>query len=722
MNRLRWLKRTERSRTFAFQLLIGMLVGSLVPMLLLSALAGQTVRSQLAEMNERSAAMTEQNYIQMYGSNIEQQAKAIDTELQKVEDAVLVAKAMAEQIFRSDNAANVEPISFVYDPKEKRFTERVAEAENQGTVSIRDRTGSKKPTEAQAHDLALAKSLYPVFLSATARNPNVVSMYYIHPQSGSFYYPEYDGPERTPPEQILPLTSYSFYTAALDVPPREKRIVWTKPYNDITPRGWMFTATTPVYDERSVLKGVVAADVTIEQFVNNVLDTSFRGGDGYALLLDKEYGLIAAQKQGSEEIAKLDLDALFDSEHDNSFRSLQLDGQHQAVFSRAIPSTNWVLGYIVPEQKMLEPVYASTSAVADQVKRKLFFQLACLGAVAIGICIVLAFYLRAKIARPVNSLANAFTEVGEGVFPQKLHDTGTLEFNRLLRAFNKMTAQVQELMSEQAQLNQQLEHKVELRTEELRAMNQELAMRVDELISIENWRKELFMNISHDLKTPITLIRGYIEAIQDGTIPRASVGLFLERIYEGTQTLTRFVKHLTELSMLETRQMKADMRLIEAGAFFRQTAAKWEAYFALEKRPFHCEGQSGQIWLQGDAYLLERVIGNLLENAHKYSEAGLPIRFIYDVEEEFVHYRVIDNGAGIPENELPLVFQSFHRVDKSRNSHIPGSGLGLSIAKEIAIMHGGELAVALNADGNGCTFTLSLPITVQPRVWRRISS
>ncbi|MBB3114353.1 signal transduction histidine kinase [Paenibacillus phyllosphaerae] len=714
--------RKGRPRAFALQLLMGMLIVALVPLLLLSTLAGQTVRSQLTEMNARSAAITEQNYIRMYETNIEQQAKAINAELRKVEDAVLMAKAMAESIFRSDHQPVVQPLSFVYDSQRKGFVEPSDKADPRlGTVGIRDESGRKRPTAVQAYDLSLAKSLYPVFRSATSRNPTIVAMYYIHPLDGSFFYPEYDGPEAPVQPRIKPLTSYPFYTAALNVPPSEERVIWTEPYYDITPRGWMFTATAPVYDERRVLKGVVAADVTIERFVGNVLDTSFHGGDGYALLLDQQSGLIAAQKHGGEELATLDLATLFAPQYDNSFRSMRLGGKPQAVFSRTIPATSWVLGYIVPEQKMLEPVYSATSAVAETTKKKLFFQLAGLGGLASCICILLAFYLRAKIVRPVQSLTNAFTEVGGGMFPQKLHDTGSLEFNRLLHAFNRMTDQIRELMEQQVQHNQQLEHKVELRTEELSAMNRELELRVDELLRIENWRKELFMNISHDLKTPITLIRGYIEAIQDGTIPPQSTSVFLERIYEGIQTITRFVKHLTELSLLETRQTKAVMAELDAERFFLQLAEKWKAYLTLENRPFHIQRSGGSAWLSGDADMIERVIGNLLENAIKYSDASAPITLRYEQDGGVVRYHVTDNGNGIPEKEMPLIFQSFYRVDRSRNSHIPGSGLGLSIAKEIADIHGGELTVKRNPSGVGCTFTLVLPIAEAPSSRQRLA-
>lgn len=710
MNRLKTFKAAVRPRTFAFQMLAAMLTVSLIPLLLLSVFAGQTVTSQLGHFNELNMALTEKNYISMYEANIEEQVRAIDTELRLVEDAVLLSKAMAESIFSRDYPSDVRPISFVYDTENKRFTEK--QPDGQGVISIRSDDPGKYPLPEHAYDLALSKALFPLFKSESSRKHNIVSMYYIHPKSGSFYYPEYDGTETIDLSRpIYALTSYNFYSDALNVRPKMNQVAWTKPYLDITPRGWMFTATTPIYDERRVLRGVVAADVTIERFVDNVLDTRFGDENGFALLLDTDHELIAAQQHGMSEIGELDLAALFSEDTLNSYRSLQLNGQQKVVFSRSIPTTNWILGYVIPEKKLLEPIHNATQKLTEQTGEQLIIQLSLLGLLAVCLCVLLAFYLRSKVSRPVNLLADAFAEMGEGQFKAKLDDTRTLEFNQLLHSFNRMSGKIRELMAQQTELNQQLEHKVELRTGELREMNNELEMRVDELIRLEHWRKELLMNISHDLKTPITLIRGYIEAINDGTIPAADTGKYLKRIYEDIQTINQFVRNLNELSLLESRQLEAKFAVIAAEAFFDDMARKWDAYMKLERRPFHTKRLAGSGLFRGDQHLIGRVIDNLIDNALKYSESGCPITFVFEQTNDAVVFRVMDAGAGIPESALPYVFNSFYRVDKSRNSGIPGSGLGLSIAKEIADMHGGQLTVAPNEEnGSGCVFSLTLPL------------
>ncbi|MGO4179878.1 ATP-binding protein [Paenibacillus sp. TAF43_2] len=711
MNRLKNIKSLLQPRTFAFQMLAAMLTVSLIPLLLLSVFAGQTVSSQLNHFNELNTAMIEKNYFSMYEANIEEQVRAIDTELRLVEDAVLLAKALAESIFSTENHAEVRPLAFKYDLAQKRFIEK--QPDGMGVVSIRTDNPLQYPTPEQAYDLARSKALFPLFKSESSRKQNIVSIYYIHPKSGSYYYPEFIAQDSDAPSKpIHLLTSYNFYSDALNVRPKSNRVAWTKPYLDITPRGWMFTTTTPVYDENRVLKGVVAADVTIERFVNNVLDTRFADENGIALLLDTDHELIAAQQHGANEIQQLDLAQLFSNDTLNSFRSMQLDGQQKVVFSRSIPSTNWTLGYIIPEHKLLEPIHSATLMLSAQTSDKLIVQLSLLGLVAVCLSVLLSFYLRFKISRPVNMLAEAFAEMSEGQFTSSLEDTWSLEFNQLLRAFNRMSHKIQELMEEQTELNHQLEYKVELRTEELRDMNNELEVRVDELLRLEHWRKELLMNISHDLKTPITLIRGYIEAINDGTISGEDTGIFLRRIYEDIQTINQFVRNLNELSLLETRQLEAKFTSFAADSFFHAMVSKWEPFMKLEQRPFHTRKHASGGRLRGDTHLISRVIDNLIDNALKYSTGSSPITFTYELTSHTAIFRVIDIGSGIPDDALPYIFNSFYRVDKSRNSGIPGSGLGLSIAKEIADIHGGQLTVIPNAEeGHGCVFSLTLPLS-----------
>ncbi|WP_337104267.1 sensor histidine kinase [Paenibacillus sp. YIM B09110] len=713
MNRLKRLNFTLKPRTFAFQMLAAMLTVSLVPLLLLSIFAGKTVTSQLSHFNARNTAMTEKNYISMYEANIDGQVRAIDTELRLVEDAVLLSKSLAESIFSLKHSNNsVKPIVFSYDNEGGRFVEKNANGE--GVISVRTNNANNYPSPELAHDLAKSKALFPLFKSETSRKPNIVSIYYIHPAAGSFYYPEYNGSvKRNPNTPIFALTSYRFYSDALNVRPNINRVAWTKPYYDITPRGWMFTATTPVYDEQRVLRGVVAADVTIEQFVDNVLDTRFGDENGYALLLDRDHELIAAQQHGMEEIEQLKLETLFSNDTVDSYRSLKINGERKLIFSRSIPTTNWILGYVIPEHKLLEPIHSATQELSEKTRDQLIMQLSLLGVVAFFLCVALAFYLRSKVSRPVNLLADAFAELGEGQFSATPNDTRTLEFNQLLRSFNRMSTKIRELMEQQNEHNLQLEHKVEQRTEQLSEINSELAMRVDELTRMEHWRKELLMNISHDLKTPITLIRGYIDAITDGTIAPADTGIYLKRIYEDIQTINQFVRNLNELSLLETRQLNAEFDSVDAAAFFDTATAKWTAYTRLEKRPFTAVRPqlSAPLIINGDKHLIARVIDNLIDNALKYSDADCPISFTMEYAAEAVIFRVTDAGAGIPEDALPFIFNSFYRVDRSRNSRIPGSGLGLSIAKEIADIHGGGLTVSLNEiDGSGSVFSLLLPL------------
>lgn len=684
-----------------------MLAASILPFVLLTVLAGHTVRAHLQQTNRLTLETTEQMYLNLYETNLNEQAEAIDSEMRRVEDAVLVAKKTAEALFVSEPRIR-QLVDFEYDEFKGGFGERGSDGK--GTVFIISRP-DEAPSDAQRRDLALMKSLFPLFQASISRNVNIVSMYYIHPENGSFFVNPQDVPVMRYPisPDVRDLTTYPFYLDALRVPPGTDRVAWTSPYLDITPKGWMFTATAPVYDGNDGIRGVVAADVTIERFVGNVLDKAFGNADGFAFLLDREYGVIAAQRHGQEQLRQLNAAEWLGTGAPNGFRRLTLNGETNAVFDRLVPTTNWVLGYIVPERKMLEPVSAAARSIAGETSKRLFVHLSVLCLLTAALCAAIAFYLRSRVSRPVTLLMKAFSGVQEGQFGHRLDDTRTYEFNRLLHSFNAMNVTIRRLIEEQKALNRRLEQNVEQRTRQLKETNEELERRVDELLRLEHWRKSLFMNISHDLKTPITLIQGYIEAIRDGTIPPDKTPAYLDRIHEGIRTITNFVRSLTDLSRLENRDVPVDLVPIEAREFASAVAARWGDYLAVANRRFTANLDSGTAVFRGDAHLLNRAIDNLIENAAKYSGESSLIAFEYERTEPALLFRIRDEGFGIPEAEMPYVFQSFYRVDRSRNSQVPGSGLGLSIAKEIAAIHDGELTVRANESGIGCTFTLVIP-------------
>ncbi|RXZ80181.1 hypothetical protein EBB07_19695 [Paenibacillaceae bacterium] len=293
-------------------------------------------------------------------------------------------------------------------------------------------------------------------------------------------------------------------------------------------------------------------------------------------------------------------------------------------------------------------------------------------------------------------------------------------FSNALRKVEHVSAEVQEL-------NLYLEERIEQRTEELRHTNDVLAQANNELAKMENSRRQLLTNISHDLRTPITLIQGYLEALYDGVISEPTqqkkyVKLMLGKV-EG---LNRLIHDLFELSKLEAGQVsfeRLDMPLAEwislVDEQFRLDVEDRQIRFECRYIPESAKGEAGavsssDIVMRMDEFRMMQVMSNLIYNALAHMTEGglLQLTFQYDPVAQQVTMGVHDTGTGIAEEDLPHIFNRFYKKDKSRNSASGGSGIGLAIVKEIVEGHGGNIR-AESRLGAGSVFWTALPAEVR---------
>jgi signal transduction histidine kinase len=294
--------------------------------------------------------------------------------------------------------------------------------------------------------------------------------------------------------------------------------------------------------------------------------------------------------------------------------------------------------------------------------------------------------------------------VSTGDFRKKMTKQSLQEFRVLISSFNSMAEKLDELIRNYEMLHSQLEEKVAERTAQLTKVNESLKQTNKKLKQLEQTRREMFENIAHDLKTPITLVLGYIEAIQDGIVSKEKNEEYLKRIYKHLHSINDLVKGIYELNHIETRSNAFQFELVDMNSFFTYIQDVYKnysnIYFSICKNlPM----------IKMDAKYMERVIFNLIDNALKYSDAHSPIEIYVKQEETFIIVIIRDFGWGIPEKDLPYIFDRFYRVDKARNSHKPGNGLGLTIVKEVIHAHGGKIDVTSKL-GEGTTFTIYLPI------------
>jgi signal transduction histidine kinase len=215
--------------------------------------------------------------------------------------------------------------------------------------------------------------------------------------------------------------------------------------------------------------------------------------------------------------------------------------------------------------------------------------------------------------------------------------------------------------------------------------------------------KELISNISHDLKTPITAIKGYVEGIMDGVADTPEkMERYIRTIYNKANEMDMLINELTLYSKIDSNRIPYNFAPLSVSEFFRDCAD--ELKIDIESRGIHFDYLNyveNDVHIIADAEQIKRVINNIISNSVKYmnkTEKNILLR-IKDVG-DFVQVEIEDNGKGIGSKELPYIFERFYRTDASRNSATGGSGIGLSIVKRIIEEHGGKIW-ATSKEGTG---------------------
>ncbi len=233
---------------------------------------------------------------------------------------------------------------------------------------------------------------------------------------------------------------------------------------------------------------------------------------------------------------------------------------------------------------------------------------------------------------------------------------------------------------------------------------------ITRLRKLENIRKEFVANVSHEIRTPITAIKGFVETLRDGAMQNPQDGeRFLGIIQNHVLRLEALVEDLLSLSRIEEETEREEIVLEEKPLKEVLAGALQLCQVKAEPKQIRMElSCSEEVAAKINASLLEQAVVNLLDNAINYSEAGKSIWVRVDVSPQEVLIRVRDEGCGIEKQHLERLFERFYRVDKARSRKLGGTGLGLAIAKHIMEAHGGRVSVE-SQPGRGSTFTLHLP-------------
>lgn len=330
--------------------------------------------------------------------------------------------------------------------------------------------------------------------------------------------------------------------------------------------------------------------------------------------------------------------------------------------------------------------HSSRLVHAATIETEQAFNLAALGlAIAATLALIISVVLWRSISRPVRDLETGMAAVADGNFSYRLRVSPKRrdEFGRLAGSFQSMAQQ---------------------------------------LLQLDRLKAEFVSVASHELKTPINVILGYLQLIDEGVYGSVTPKLheILRTLDAQTRSLSRLVHQLLDVSRFEAGGGKLDVRPTELDPFLGELEETFRVLARQRGIDFRVERVGSLprevLW---DPDRVSEVLGNLLSNAFKFTERGGTVELFTDAVDQQVHLDVRDTGSGIPPQQLPHVFEKFYQASNQDSASLGGgAGLGLAIAKQIVVAHGGQIAVE-STMGVGTVFHITLPVRAGGRVRER---
>lgn len=291
-----------------------------------------------------------------------------------------------------------------------------------------------------------------------------------------------------------------------------------------------------------------------------------------------------------------------------------------------------------------------------------------IGIFSLAVSIIVGFYFAKKLTNPISKTVEVSKKISYGDYGVRIQEkTQTKEIDELILSINHMAKTLE---------------------------NQ------------ENLRKQLTADVAHELRTPLTTIQTHMEALIEGVWEPTTKRL--QSCYDEIRRICKLVNDLEHLAKLEGQNLSLKKTSVNLLELARKIIYNFEAELKNKNLKLSVSGKCQNIWADEDR--INQVLTNLISNAIKYTPDEGSIRIKLSETETSVLLSISDNGIGIPESELPYIFERFYRADKSRNRMTGGSGIGLAIVKSIIAAHGGTIEVTSCLDEGSC-FTIILPIS-----------
>ena len=292
------------------------------------------------------------------------------------------------------------------------------------------------------------------------------------------------------------------------------------------------------------------------------------------------------------------------------------------------------------------------------------------------VSVILVNYTTTKLTKPFLEINDTVQKYSKGDYNIRIPVSNTQEATQLAMSFNSMA---------------------------------------DQLKDLEATRQSFVANVSHELRSPLTSMKGFLEAMQDGTIDRRDYDKYIDIVLSETRRMTLMVNDLLDLARIESGKTALRLEVFDINELIRRTLLTFEARIYEKSMEIDVRFASEQFYVEADNTQIGQVLRNIIDNAIKYSPDHSRLRIATYAMKRDVFVSIADTGQGIPEEDVPHVFDRFYKVEKA---HTPtqqsGTGLGLSIVKRIIDQHGQTITLK-SARGKGSTFTFTLKRAPAPK-------
>ncbi len=326
--------------------------------------------------------------------------------------------------------------------------------------------------------------------------------------------------------------------------------------------------------------------------------------------------------------------------------------------------------YVRGAKQPIGIIFASSSAESMAVlTNKLSKTVVVCVLIILLIAFVMVYAVTARLVRPLRQMVKATRSFSKGDFTQRISVSDEREIGELALSFNSMA---------------------------------------EDLALLESSRRSFIANVSHELKTPMTTIMGFVEGVLDGTIPPEQHEYYLRIVLDESKRLSGVVHSMLSIARIEAGENKLAIEPVDINEVVCQALFPFEK--KIEEKNLDIRGLdiAQKILVDADKGLIHQVVYNLIDNAVKFADKNGYIEFRYTMDKSTVYVSVINSGEGISQEECRYIFDRFYKTDKSRSRDKQGVGLGLHIVRSIVKLHGGDIRVR-SEQGRYTEFCFTLP-------------